>query len=409
METFVKLLALVAIVGCVGTNSHAQQGNVPQQPWSIAMADTIMARNPGTPEDPLARWSYWKGYTLNGFEMLYQSTGDEKYLNFIKCEIDPYIDKDGNLVSVSLNSLDSVMTGNIVVGLYERTHDPRYRVAATKIRKAFDTFPRNPDGGFWHNPQFKGEMWIDGVFMGQMFLIRYGESIGDRKYCFDEVIKQITTYARHARKADSGLYYHAWAAQLASAPAASEHKTLWADPKTGLSSEVWSEGLGWYALVVVEALAHLPADYPHRDEVLDIYERLADGLKHTQDPVSGGWFQVVDKPQWPGNWIDDSGSAMFTYSLQRGIELGLLKQEEFGPVVANGYRAITNTAKINSAGLVDIASGCEGLGVQENYSDYVNCGRKLNAHEAVAGFLWATAIVEANAHNKSASGGSLLR
>jgi unsaturated rhamnogalacturonyl hydrolase len=170
--------------------------------------------------------------------------------------------------------------------------------------------------------------------------------------------------------------------------------THWADPKTGLSSEVWSEGLGWYALVLAETLAVLPKDHPRRGEVLDIYTRLAAGLKRTQDPNSGRWFQVVDKGDRADNWTDNSGSAMFTYSIRRGIELGLLKQAEYGPVVTKGYRGIVANAKINDQGLVDIYSACEGLCVQASYAGYIDYPKTVNANEAVAGFLWATAIVE---------------
>jgi unsaturated rhamnogalacturonyl hydrolase len=358
------------------------------------MADTFMRRNPGTPQDSLAPWSYWKGYTLDGFEMLWRATGDKKYFDFIQREIDPFIDKQGHLVNVTLDSLDNTMSGNIVVGLFEQTHDPRYRLAATQIREAFDSFPRNPDGGFWHSTHLPGEMWIDGVFMGEMFLLRYGKSIGDRDYCFDEAARQIIVFAKHARKGNSGLYYHAWAAKPELAKVLSGGKGLWADSQTGLSSEVWSEGLGWYALVVVEALADLPPDQPRRSEVLDIYMHLAAGLKRVQDPRTGGWFQVVDKGSRPDNWIDTSGSSMFTYALQRGIELGLLDAAEYGPVVSNGYRAITANARVNAQGLVDLKNTCDGVCVQAGYSDYVNYPRVLNAKEAVAGFLWATTIVE---------------
>jgi hypothetical protein len=65
--------------------------------WAIATAETIMKRNPGTPADRLARWSYWKGYTLYGFEMLWRSTGDQRYLDFIRRQMDPFVDEKGNL------------------------------------------------------------------------------------------------------------------------------------------------------------------------------------------------------------------------------------------------------------------------------------------------------------------------
>jgi rhamnogalacturonyl hydrolase YesR len=366
--------------------------------WSIALADTLMRRNTGAPGQSLTRWSYWKGYTLNGFEMLWQSTGDRRYLDYIKQQIDPTIDRDGNLVGVKLDSLDNAMAGNIVVGLYEYTHDRRYRVAAAQIRKRFDNYPRNADGGFWHNPKLPGEMWVDGVFMGEMFLLRYGDSIGDRNYCFDEAVKQITVFAHHALKGKSGLYYHAWAANPDLATVVPQRRVHWADRATGLSPEVWSEGLGWYALVVVEALARLPAGYPRRTEVLDIYEQLAAALKRTQDPATGGWFFIVDKPERTDNWIDTSGSAMFTYALERGIELRLLDRKKYSSAVTAGYRAITRNARIDSDGLVDILGACDGVCVQASYADYVGCKRTINAKETVGGFLWATAVVEKPGH-----------
>ena len=387
------MLASFSIL-CATSRAPAQEPRY----WSIALADTLMRRNTGAPGEPLTRWSYWKGYTLNGFEMLWQSTGDPRYLEYIEQQIDPFIDHDGNLVGVKLDSLDNAMAGNIVVGLYEHTHDPRYRVAATQIRRMFNNYPRNADGGFWHNPKLPGEMWVDGVFMGEMFLLRYGDSIGDRKYCFDEAINQITIFARHALKGKSGLYYHAWAANPDLATVVPQRKLHWAHPVTRLSPEVWSEGLGWYALVVVEALARLPADYPRRTEVLDIYEQLAAGLKRAQDPVSGGWFFIVDKPERTDNWIDTSGSAMFTYALERGIELRLLSRKEYSSAVTAGYRAITRNARINSDGLVDILSACDGVCVQASYADYVGCKRTINAKEAVGGSLWATVVVEKPGH-----------
>jgi rhamnogalacturonyl hydrolase YesR len=385
----------------------AQHAPPAPKSWAIATADTLMQRYPDFRTAYFRPWTYVHGYVLYGFEMLYRSTGDKKYFDFMKRYIDQIVDEKGNLrytdrktgkvVPVSLTNLDNMMTGNIIVALYEHTHDERYRIAANHIRKAFDTYPRNSDGGFWHAKSLKGQMWIDGVFMGQMFLIRYGQSIGDRAYCFDEATKQITVFAKHCLKGDTGLYYHGWSE--------SPQTTKWADPATGLSPEVWSEGLGWYALILVETLAVLPADHPRRPEVEDILRRLAAGLKRTQDPKTGRWFQVVDKGDQADNWTDTSGSAMFVYCLQRGIELGLLPKTDYGPVVAKGYQGIIANAKLNDEGLVDIYSACDGVGVQKDYAHYINYKKKVNAKEAVGGFLWATAIVEKPGSKKPAERG----
>jgi len=372
----------------------------PPQFWSVAAAETVMARWPDFTKAYFNGWTYVNGYELRGFEMLYRATGDRKYFDYIKRYIDQCVDADGQFVYTvnakgqtnrpSFNNLDNLMTGNTLVMLYEETRDARYRKAAETIRHALDTYPRNADGGFWHNQRMNGQMWIDGVFMGEMFLMRYGKSIGDSQYCWDEVTKQITIFARRAPRGDSGLYLHG-----VYEPGHGGSAPKWADPQTGLSPEVWSEGLGWYALVVVEALADLPKDHPRRPEVEDIFRRLAAGLKRTQDAKTGRWFQVVDKGDQPDNWTDTSGSAMFTYALARGIELGLLNPAEYAPVVRNGYRGITANAQINEQGLVDVYSACDGVGVQVDYAHYIHFKKSINAKEAVAGFLWATAIVEA--------------
>ena len=312
VSVLIILTAVVAWLGVVGTPLGAQEatpkaekGKTPES-WAIATADSVMKRYPDYRKAHPASyfpcpWTYVHGYHLIGFEKLYRSTGDKKYLDYIEKYIASFIDEKGNItgidrggkkINVDFNNLDNMLVGNCVLFLYETTKDERYKLAADKIRKAFDTYPRNSDGGFWHNLYFKGEMWIDGIFMGQMFLIRYGKTIGDSEYCFNEAAKQITLYAKRARKGD-GLYLHAL----------SERPVAWADPKTGLSSEVWSEGLGWYALILVETLDVLPKDHPKRDEVVDILRRLAVDLKKHQDPKSGRWFQVVDKGR-PAGQLD---------------------------------------------------------------------------------------------------------
>ncbi|MFH0991095.1 MAG: glycoside hydrolase family 88 protein [bacterium] len=352
--------------------------------WSIATAESIMERYPDYRHAYWKDWTYMQGYMFYGFEMLYRSTGNQKYLQYIKRYIDHFIDDRGNFFGDKLTNLDNLMTGNSIVALYEYTHDERYKTAAIQFRRVLNDYPRS-DGQFWHGNK-SPNMWIDGIFMGQMFLIRYGKSIGESEYCFDEAIRQITVFARHCLKGNSGLHYHAWTEQ--------PDKTKWADPKTGLSPEVWSEGLGWYALILVETLAVLPNDHPKRSEVENIYLRLVEGLKRTQDSKTGGWFMIVDKGDKPYNWIDPSGTAMFVYSIQRGIELGLLDRNTYAQIALNGYHSLFEFARINERGLVDIHGGGDGVTIKKDYETYIKVPRIINAKEAVGGFLWVTALME---------------
>ena len=397
-----------AVTAMVSADSQAHLNYMPgatPQFWSVAAAETVMARWPDFTKAYFNAWTYVNGYELCGFEKLWRATGGEKYFDYAKRYIDKCVDADGNFRYVvnakgqinkpSFNNLDNMMTGTTLVWLYEETKEARYKIAAEKIRRALDDYPRNRDGGFWHNKRMAGQMWIDGIFMGEMFLLRYGKSIGDTDYCWDEVTKQITVFAKRAQRDDTGLYLHA-----IYEPGHTNYGPRWADKTTGLAPEVWSEGLGWYALVVVEALVDLPKIHPRRVEVEDVLRRLAAGLKRTQDAKTGRWFDVVDKGDRLDNWTDNSGSAMFTYALARGIELGLLDKTEYEPVVQDGYRGITANAKTNEQGLVDVYSACDGEGVQVDFTHYINFKKSVNAKEAVAGFLWATTIVEKPAREK---------
>jgi rhamnogalacturonyl hydrolase YesR len=352
---------------------------------SIALADTILARFPDPDMIPYRRWCYVQGYVLCGFEKLWRLNGDPRYVAYIKRFVDQHVDAAGDLRDFTGDSLDDIMAGTTIVAIYEHTHEPRYRRAADSIRAAFHDYPRNSDGGFWHARLLPHEMWIDGVFMGLMFLTRYAAVIGDREACFAEAARQIIAFADHCRKGDTGLFLHAY----------DESRSVgWADPASGLSPEVWSEGLGWYALILAETLELLPSGYPARGKVLEIALGLAAGLRHTQDRTTGLWYQVVDKGDQHDNWHDTSGSAMFVYFLQRMIDMGYLDAEQYGPAVERGYAGIRSKLAIDSEGLVDIYDACDGVCVQRSYADYVNYPKRVNAKEAIGSVLWATTSVE---------------
>jgi rhamnogalacturonyl hydrolase YesR len=352
---------------------------------SIALADTILTRFPNPDDIPYKVWCYVQGYVLAGFEMLWNTTGDARYFDYIKRFVDQHVTEDGDIPGVRFDNLDDIMAGTMIVAVYEQTGEHRYRLAANKIRAALDDYPRNSDGGFWHAASLPHEMWIDGVFMGGMFLTRYGAAIGDQAYCLDEITRQIMIFAGHCRQGNTGLYLHAYD---------ESRSVAWADLVTGLSPEVWSEGLGWYALILVETLKVLPSDHPNRAEVMRIWFDLAEGLRKTQDASTGLWYQVVDKGERSDNWHDTSGSAMFVYALQRAIDLGHLDAEQYRPVVERGYQGLVTKAVINEAGLLDIYDACDGVCVQRSYEDYINYPKTVNAKEAVGGFLWAAIIVE---------------
>lgn len=321
-----------------------------------------------------------------GVDKLWQQTGERKYYDYIMSWAEHVVDDHGNLIYFCGNSMDDMMAGAAVVWAYRQTGDERFLKAARTIRESYDDYPRTSDGVFWHGRRTVGQIWVDGVFMGQMFLINYGKYIGDSDYCFDEAARQLVGMYDHLHKGDSGLLYHGWD---------EDKDARWADPHTGMAPEVWSEGLGWYALILVETLGIMPDSHPEYSRIVDITRSLMRGLKDTQDPATGLWHQVVDKGDQPDNWHETSGSAMYVYGMQKAIDLGIIPASEYADAVISGYYGILSKAKTSARdGLVDLYDANNGLGIQKDYASYVSKPRKKNGQEVISSFLWATSIVE---------------
>lgn len=360
-------------------------GKAPEK-WSEGIARTVMTRYPSALTIPFKPWCYPQGYFLSGLDKLWRSTGDRQYYDYIMSWAESVVDADGNPIYFRGRSMDDMMAGAVVIWAYRQTGDERFRKAAEHIRRSYDDYPRTSDGVFWHGRGTVGQIWVDGVFMGQMFLTKYGRYIGDSEYCFDEAARQLKGIYCHLEKDDSGLLLHGWD---------EDKDARWADPVSGFAPEVWSEGLGWYALIMVETLEIFPKGHKDYKELVEMTRKVMEALRRTQDPDTGLWYQVVDKGNMAGNWHETSGSAMYVYALQRAIELGIIPEEEYRQSVLDGYYGLLSKAKISPAdGLIDLYDANDGLGIQKDYAAYVNRPRKMNGQEVISSFLWATWIVE---------------
>ncbi|MCI8633463.1 MAG: hypothetical protein HFE64_08325 [Lachnospiraceae bacterium] len=347
------------------------------------LADTIMKRYPKADDYPYRSWSYPQGYLLIGMKKLWEATGDSRYRDYIYEFCEAHVGMDGSISGFTGNSMDDMMAGAVLVWMYEQKGEERYAKACHHIYKTFLDYPRTREGGFLHNRfVYPGEMWVDGVFMGQMFYSRYGRAF-QKPECFDETKRQLELIFQYCHAHD-GLLRHAYS---------EDNLASWAG-MNGQSGYVWSEGLGWYALILSEVLDIVPKEHMAWETARKQLKMLLDGLLKLQDPASGLWYQVVDRIYEDGNWCDVSGSAMFTYAFQYALKHQLVQGEEYEQAAARGYEGIVQRAVTNEQGLLDIYGACEGLCVQNSYEDYIHYPQTVNGQEAVCGCLWAATISE---------------
>jgi rhamnogalacturonyl hydrolase YesR len=350
--------------------------------WAVRMANSVIARHPDPDTISSSNFSWEVGYTMWTLEKVWRSTQDPKYYTYIKKYVDQHVNAAGNVSGFSGGNLDNFLPGYAILLLYEQTQAQQYRTAADTMRKAFTSYPRNSDGGFWHSTDKPNQMWVDGVFMGEMFLARYGHATGDST-AFDEVVTQMTDIVNHCMKTN-GLLLHAYD---------ESKKASWANPTTGLSPEVWSEGLGWYAVLIADVFDYLPADHPGRPGLMTILGQLVAGLKANQDAQSGRWCQVVDKCTLSDNWNESSGTGMFLYLTKKSIDQGYVDAATYSPVVTSAYQGLVQKATANSDGSVDI-NDCSSIGVQGSYSAYVSKPKQVSPPSCVSSFIAGTLMVE---------------
>ena len=353
--------------------------------YAAALADDLMERYPKADMYPYKSWSYPQGFLLWGFIRLYEKTGREEYCRYVMDYCEQHVDFDGNICLFTGVSLDDIMTASVIVWAYHFTGDSRYKRACMQVRETFRDYPRNSDDGFWHGKDRPGEMWVDGVFMGLMFLVRYGKYVDEESYCYNETIRQLSVIFDRCQKDKTGLLYHAYS---------EGKKAPWANKITGCSPEVWSEGLGWYALILADVLGVMPREWIQKSSVEEHFILLADCLLDVQDEGGGLWYQVVDKPGFPKNFHDTSGSAMFLYMLKKGVDLGILQGEEYKRSICRAYRGILSKCVKGLDGDIHILDACNGLCVQNHYDVYVDYTKTTDAQEAVAAVLWALVAVE---------------
>lgn len=353
--------------------------------YSELIAKTVMTRYPDPDSYPYRSWCYPQGFVLWGFIRLYEKTGRQEYRDYVLQYCAGHVGPDGGISGFTGVSLDDIMAGSVLVWAYTHTGEERYRLACDRVRRAFDDYPRNDDGGFWHSRLLPREMWVDGLFMGLMFLTRYGKYIGDTEYCYHETVKQLSIVFDNCEKDGTGLLYHAYSEDRA-AP--------WAHRITGKAHEIWCEGLGWYAMILADVLELMPESQPGYDRIAMQLKKLVDGLEKVQDSASGLWCQVVDKPGHPRNWHDTSGSAMFLYAVKKAGLLGIHGQEQCDRMAAQAFEGIKAKCILDADGLANIHDACNGLCVQVCYDVYVDYTRNVNCQEAVAAFLWAGVIME---------------
>ncbi|MEF7561596.1 glycoside hydrolase family 88 protein [Bacillus infantis] len=375
--------------------------------WSVRTADSIMERTPLLFEDKSynGKWAYDYGVVLKGFHLVWKSTGDRKYFQFIKENMDHFINEDGSINRYEMEdyNIDHINNGKLLFVLYRETGDEKYKKAADLLRRQLETHPRTSEGAFWHKKIYPYQIWLDGLYMGAPFYAEYQRAFMDGEG-LEDIISQFKISLNHLLDEKTGLLYHAWD---------EKKEQPWADKETGLSANFWGRSMGWYLLALTDVLEAIPEGTADRGFLVKTLEKTLEALVSYQDEESGVWHQVVDKPNEKGNYLEASCSSMIVCAMARGIRLGVLHRERWESQLQKSHQGLLDEfVLLTKEGWVNLNKNCQvaGLGGPEKrdgtYAYYISEPVTCNDQKGLGAFLQAAAEFE-YLMNRSVDHGSL--
>ncbi|WP_281310458.1 glycoside hydrolase family 88/105 protein [Flavobacterium flavigenum] len=372
------------------TNNSTNQTVVSKDlKWSDKMALTLMKRHPESwqiDDSKAPKWDYVHGLVLYSFQELYKKNPNPAYASYVQGYLDALIENDGTIKTYEIEkyNIDMIVAGRLLFNAYDKTKEEKYLKAMQLLRQQLTVHPRTQSGGFWHKKIYPNQMWLDGLYMGEPFYAEYTATFEGGKN-LDDVAHQFEQIQLHATDPATGLLYHGW----------DESKQMpWANKETGNSPNFWSRALGWYVMALVDALDYFPKEHPKQKELVGYLNKVSESLAKYQDK-SGLWYQVTDKMDKEGNYLEASGSSMFAYAFAKGVNKGYLPAK-FKKIANKAFDGLTTQLiKVDADGTITLTQACQVAGLggtpyrDGSYEYYVNEKKKDNDPKATGPFILA--------------------
>ncbi|KAE9038859.1 hypothetical protein PR003_g6898 [Phytophthora rubi] len=178
---------------------------------------------------------------------------------------------------------------------------------------------RNQYNGFWYYV-YPYWSYLDGA----VSILPYMAAAPGWSY--DDMLLQIKLLYTNTYNKSTGLVVHGYDAQK---------KAVWADKVTGASPYVWGRSLGWYLAGLVNAWETIgdcngganAACKQLAAEIQRQASQLSNRIAVYADKNTGVWWQLPTLGGKTGNFLESSSTMLYTFSILKGLRLGLLKDD----------------------------------------------------------------------------------
>jgi len=250
-----------------------------------------------------------------------------------------------------------------VVDLYAQTKDEKLKPFIEKFENhIFNIQARWTDKTLIRIDNGRKVVQSDDAYMAVIFLVRMWKLTGEKRY-LDEAVNQVCSYNKYLFDTKDKLFHHVWYC--------TENRP---------NKQYWGRGNGWMALSMVEVLDVLPKSHPKRKELLSFFKAHVVSLTKLQQ-TNGLWCQVLNVNT---SFHETSCSAMFTYSIAKGINRGWLPKNYRSYAVKGWNGLLTKITPAN-----EIEGVCIGTHFSDDINFYLKRPTSTNDRHVLGSFLLA--------------------
>jgi len=291
-------------------------------------------------------WQWFQGVALHGFAKAYDKTGDEKIIEFIKKWVDYRLERMD--FGFSINTTAPLL--GVMKLLEKEPGNEKYeKVCESFASWCMSEAPRADRGAFEHScteNKYDNQVWADTLFMGCIFLVKWGVYKNDNTY-IKEAVRQFILHCKFLAD-ENGLIYHGYDCNDRE--------------KKGV---LWGRGNGWLAVASPEVLSLIPKDIPGYDIIFNNWKKQLDAAMEFQRE-DGGWCTVMNRPD---TYLEMSVTAAFTYAFAVASEFGLT-DEKYKLASLKSMKCLKEY--IDEEG--NVLRGSIGTCVMEDYKKYNDVG-----------------------------------
>ncbi|KAG7396682.1 hypothetical protein PHYBOEH_001911 [Phytophthora boehmeriae] len=352
MRNFLALPLIAAVVAAVTTASGLT--------YSTQMIESVISRKQGVVSSGAVTSTLESGIlalAIQSWLHTYSKDGDsERIANFTA-----YVDSIVTSISPSFKGpeaaakmpLDRLTIGQALLDINATQGGLTTAEVDTlsMLNASLTLQNRNQFNGFWYYV-YPYWSYLDGTVS---FLPYMAAASG---WSYEDMLLQIELLYANTYDNATALVVHGYDASKTA---------MWANKVTGGSPYVWGRSLGWYLTGLVNAWEQLGDCHGGSDAacvrltsaIQFQASQLCKSIVTYADVGTGAWWQLPTLGGKQGNFLESSSTMLYTFSILKGLRLGLLKDDATSGLQTTAMRAYNYTVN-SGAFLLDYGNGTLG-------------------------------------------------